>query len=109
MSISSFSPSSCTDKGLGMDGKYNTSTSKSCYKLFKVSTPDEHVDLDPAMFIIVHHASKIGLHMYQDASNLSRIMFDGTEFNKLGGYTTTKGIKGDFLARMKRKITEAMG
>ena len=48
----------------------------------------------------------MGLLFWQDVSDPWRIMFDATQFNQLGGYTPSKGITGDFLARLKRKIEE---
>jgi hypothetical protein len=56
------------------------------------------------MFLLVEHGVRLGLRFWQDVSDSTRIMFDATQFNQLGGYTLSKGIKGDFLGRLKRTI-----
>jgi hypothetical protein len=64
-------------------------------------------DTDASVIALILHAQGVGLTFYQDISDPYRVMFDATQSNALGGYTATKGIKGDFLARIKRKINEA--
>jgi hypothetical protein len=63
---------------------------------------------DPPMLLLLSYGHSMGLHFWQDVAAPQRIMFDATQFNQLAGYTPSKGIKGDFLARMKRKIEEQM-
>ena len=65
-------------------------------------------EYEPSMLLLLEHGHCMGLHFWQDMSEPQRIMFDATQFNRLGGYTSSKGIKGDFLARMKRQIAEGM-
>jgi hypothetical protein len=64
-------------------------------------------ELEPSAVLLIQHAQHFGLHLYQDMTHRSRVMFDATCFNRLGGYSATKGIKGDFLVRLKRKIEES--
>jgi hypothetical protein len=63
---------------------------------------------EPSMLLLLSHGHTMGLHFWQDVADPQRIMFDATQFNALAGYTLSKGIKGDFLARMKRKMEEHM-
>jgi hypothetical protein len=63
-------------------------------------------ECEPSVLLLLAYGHRMGLHFWQDVSDPQRIMFDATEFNRLGGYTSSKGIKGDFLARMKRHVTE---
>jgi hypothetical protein len=56
------------------------------------------------MLLLLEHGVRLGLRFWQDVSDSTRIMFDATQFNQLGGYTLSKGIKGDFLGRLKRTI-----
>jgi hypothetical protein len=53
------------------------------------------------MLLLIEHGIRLGLRFWQDVSDSTRIMFDA---NQLGGYTVSKGIKGDFLGRLKRTI-----
>jgi hypothetical protein len=85
--------------------RITTDTPKTKYRLFPGICA--RLELEPSAMILIEQAKHIGLRLYQDFADPSRIMFDATCFNRLGGYTTTKGIKGDFLARLKRKIEEA--
>ena len=61
-------------------------------------------ECDPSVLLLVQHGHRMGLRFWQDVSDPQRIMFDATQFNVLGGYTSSKGIKGDFLTRMKLKL-----
>lgn len=73
------------------------------------STPQSVLSgCEPSMLLLLSHGHAMGLHFWQDVADPQRIMFDATQFNSLAGYTLSKGIKGDFLARMKRKIEEHM-
>ena len=63
---------------------------------------------DPSLLLLLSSGHSMGLRFWQDVSDPQRIMFDATQFNQLAGYTHSKGIKGDFLARLKRKIEEHM-
>ena len=61
---------------------------------------------EPSMLLLLSHGHSMGLHFWQDVADPQRIMFDATQFNQLAGYTSSKGIKGDFLTRLKRKLEE---
>ena len=61
-------------------------------------------ELDASVRAVITYAGQFGLHLYQDVHDRDRIMFDATDFNAFGGYTATQGIKGKFIARLKRKI-----
>jgi hypothetical protein len=61
------------------------------------------LDTDASVLALIRHAQRVGLNFYQCISDPYRVMFDATQFNALGGYTAAKGIKGDFLARIRRK------
>ncbi len=61
---------------------------------------------EPSMLLLLSHGHSMGLHFWQDAAEPQRIMFDATQFNQLAGNTSSKGIKGDFLTRLKRKLEE---
>lgn len=69
-------------------------------------TPAALIDSEPSLCLLVSHGHQLGLHFWQDVSDPQRIMFDATQFNRIGGYTLSKGIKGDFLTRMKRILEE---
>ena len=62
------------------------------------------IDLDPSTFLLLQASEQLGLRWFQDTQDPHRIMFDATQFNRLGQYTSDKGIKGDFLARLKEKL-----
>jgi hypothetical protein len=66
-------------------------------------------DLDLSVRAVITYACQFGLTLYQDTKDSTRVMFDATEFNTFGGYTATKGIKGKFVTRLKRKLEPRTG
>lgn len=63
-------------------------------------------DLDASTISLVAYCASIGLRLWEDTNDAQRIMFDATQFNQLNGFTATKGIKGDFLKRLVRRLDE---